>query len=195
VIQGGRNKAEREAAAAKADAAVRADLDAQFNANIERLKHDPLQPIHGAGVALAHDEICYFSGPMSIWTKHTHTYRVGSYGGPSFRVARGVSYRMGAFKSAPVSSTVYEPDDQGTLYITTQRVVFAGQSSTKVIKLKDVVNCEPFVDGIQFDIANKNSIIFKGGHGLPPAMIFLRVQAGAIGAVPPSSIDSASTST
>ena len=195
VIQGGQNKAERESAVAADAAKEQAGRDLEFHANVERLNHDPLQPIHGVELALAHDENCYFSGPMSIWTKHTHTYRVGGYAGPSFRVARGVSFRMGAFKSAPVSTTDYEQDDQGTLYITSQRVVFAGQSSTKVVKLKDVVQCEPFSDGIQFDVANKNSIIFKGGHGLPPAIIFLRVQAGAVGAIPPSNVDSPNSST
>lgn len=180
--RGSKARAAQAATAAREQAALDAANDAKFL----RLKHDALQPVRGVPITLQPDETCYFSGPMTVWTKHTHTYRVGGYAGPSFRVARGVSFRVGAFKSAPVSTTDYEEDDQGTLYITTQRIAFTGQSSTRVIKLKDVVSTEPFSDGIQFDIANKNSILFKGENGLAAAVIFLRVQAGAIGALPAS---------
>jgi hypothetical protein len=175
----------KENAAQRAVAAREQDVrDAAHEAAIEALKHQALQPIAGVAIGLAHDENCYFSGPMTVWTKHSHTVRVGGYGGPSFRVARGVSFRVGGFRSEPITTTGYEEDDQGTLYITSQRIVFDGRSSTKVIKLKDVVKAQPFTDGIQFDIANKNAIIFKGANGLPAAIIFLRVQAGAIGAMP-----------
>jgi len=173
-------KAEKRAAEAR-DQEVR---DAAHEAAIHALEHDALRPIASVAINLSPDEACFFCGPMTVWTKHSHTVRVGGYAGPSFRVARGVSFRVSGFRSEPITTTGYEEDDQGVLYITTQRIVFDGRSSTKVIKLKDIVKAEPFTDGIQFDIANKNAIIFKGEKGLPAAIIFLRVQAGAIGELP-----------
>jgi hypothetical protein len=113
-------------------------------------------------LGLANGETCYFSGPMAVWTKHSHIVRVGGYAGPSFRVARGVSFRAGGFKSMPITTTGYEEDDRGTHCITTQRIVFAGLSTTKVIKLRDVIDSKAFSDGDPIRYRQQEFHYFQG---------------------------------
>lgn len=54
--------------------------------------------------------------------------RTGAYGGPSFRVAKGVYFRVGGVRSE--SHEELRNIDQGTLTLTNKRVVFSGTKRT-----------------------------------------------------------------
>jgi len=72
----------------------------------------------------------------------------GGYAGPSFRVAKGVSFRMGSFASTSESHQEIRNIDSGILTVTSERLVFSGKMKTINVDLKKIVQVDPFTDGI-----------------------------------------------
>ncbi len=107
-----------------------------------------------------------------------HSRRVGAYGGPSIRVARGLYLHTGAFTSQNVSSVTPEVTDQGTIYFTDQRVLFVGAYGTKEYRYEKVANHEIFGDGVRLDIPNRQPVYYltDGMSVLGPA--YERVSQG-----------------
>jgi hypothetical protein len=72
--------------------------------------------------------------------------RTGSYGGPSFRVAKGVYFRVGGFKAQ--SHDEIKNIDQGIITLTNTRLVFSGSKRTINIPLGKIISIEPYSDAI-----------------------------------------------
>ncbi len=72
----------------------------------------------------------------------------GSYGGPSFRVAKGVSIRLGRFGSTSESHQEIRDIDEGTIILTNEKLIFAGGLKTITVALNKVLQIDPFSDGI-----------------------------------------------
>ena len=53
---------------------------------------------------------------------------------------RGVSYRVGAYRGQPITETHAVLADVGTLYVTNQRVIFAGQTEITSVPVKKVAD-------------------------------------------------------
>lgn len=58
---------------------------------------------------------------------------VGGYAGPTIRIAKGISFRLGSGTSRSVSHDEITSIDKGTLTITNKRLIFTG--SMKTLKL------------------------------------------------------------
>jgi len=80
--------------------------------------------------------------PRSVRMSH------GSYGGPSFRVAKGVYFRVGGFGARSESHEEIKIIDEGVLTLTNKRVVFSGEKKTLNIKLNKIISIEPYSDGM-----------------------------------------------
>ena len=74
--------------------------------------------------------------------------RQGNYGGISFRVAKGVYYRTGGFRSRPLEHTVTEHVDSGLLGVTTKHIYFSGSNKKFRIPYSRIVAFDPYSDGI-----------------------------------------------
>jgi len=72
--------------------------------------------------------------------------RSGGYGGPSFRIAKGVSLKVGGFRSE--SHDELRKVDQGTLVLTNKRFIFSGAKRTVATNLGKIVSVEPHADAI-----------------------------------------------
>jgi hypothetical protein len=84
-------------------------------------------------------------------------YRGGS-SGVSFRVMKGVSYRVGASRGKMVQTgTEIVVEDSGTLSVTSQRAVFMGEKSTVEIPYAKLAGLNLFSDGIRFNISNRKT--------------------------------------
>lgn len=99
------------------------------------------------------------------------SYQGGSTG-VSFRIAKGVSYRVGAHRG------VYEPGpeelrtiDRGLVSVTTRRVIFAGPSKTREWAFDKLLNIgeDPAKGVLMMAVSNrqKTSGILVGPKGLP----------------------------
>lgn len=80
--------------------------------------------------------------PRSVRVSH------GSYGGPSFRVAKGLYFHVGSFASTSQSHSEIKNIDTGVLMITNLRFAFSGKMKTVGVELQKIVSIDPFSDGI-----------------------------------------------
>jgi len=72
----------------------------------------------------------------------------GGYAGPSFRITKGVYFRVGGFRSTSQSHDELKNIDGGDLIITNQRIFFAGKQRISNALFKKIVSIEPYSDGI-----------------------------------------------
>ena len=79
----------------------------------------------------------------------------GGYGGPSFRVAKGVSFRLGSVAARSESHEELRDIDKGTLVLTNKRLIFIGSKRTNNIELKKIIAIEAYKDGIGSQRENK----------------------------------------
>ena len=100
-------------------------------------------------VILKPDEELLFAFP-NVTLKEPRAVRKssGGYAGPSFRIAKGVSFRMGRFGSTSESHQEIRDIDRGILTITGERFVFSGNMKTINIDLRKIVQVDPFTDGL-----------------------------------------------
>jgi hypothetical protein len=71
------------------------------------------------------------------------------YGGPTIRLAKGLSFRLGAGVSQSESQDELRCIDQGTLVLTTKRLAFMGSLRTTNVSLNDIIGTKAYSDGIQ----------------------------------------------
>jgi hypothetical protein len=87
--------------------------------------------------------------------------------GVSIRIARGVYYRVGAFKGHPVHEQHQVLADAGILGLTNKHLYFSGATEHFRVPYDKVVEFQPFSDGlgIQRDAATAKPQLFETGDG------------------------------
>jgi hypothetical protein len=103
----------------------------------------------------------------TYYEQRVRTHYEGGYQGVSFRVAKGVYYRVGGFKGHPVSTTTMVNLGQGTLGITDKHIYFAGPSKSFRVKYDKIVSFNAYSDGIgiQRDAQTAKPQVFITGDG------------------------------
>lgn len=99
-------------------------------------------------------------------------FRGGSRG-VSIPIVKGVRFRTGSFRGkSVVVGTQLQVADQGALYMTSQRVVFAGQRKTVELPYAKLANLNVFTDGVSFNMTNRQTVpLFKVPSGQVVAAI------------------------
>ena len=104
-------------------------------------------------------ETCHNSRPANLVTfKNKVVGYAGGNAGISLRIAKGVTYRVGSSKGAPIRRNV-EESFPGTLSITNQRIIFVapkGGFDKKIAALSSMTPCE---DGIVFQFSTQSYIL------------------------------------
>ena len=79
------------------------------------------------GLVLRPGEHCFavYGRAQHVAQAHRHTRFVNSRG-VSFRIPKGIRYRIGSYDWTPVRAEYEKVQDRGSLYVTTHRVVFIG---------------------------------------------------------------------
>jgi hypothetical protein len=91
----------------------------------------------------------------------------GGYGGMSFRVAKGVSFRTGQVrgKSVVVGSEMHV-DDTGILTVSSLRVTFLGDRKTVDIPFTKLVGLNVFSDGVTLQSSSRqNAVLVRLNEG------------------------------
>jgi hypothetical protein len=80
---------------------------------------------------------------------------------------KGVYYRVGAFKGAPVHSTERVLVDNGAVIVTNKHIYFAGPAKSLRVAYAKIVSFLPFEDGVGIvrDAQTAKPQIFKVGDG------------------------------
>tara|TARA_S200000501_G_C20842658_1_gene752326 strand:- start:797 stop:1462 length:666 start_codon:yes stop_codon:yes gene_type:complete len=81
--------------------------------------------------------------------------------GLSIRLARGIWYRTGESKNLPQSNINIV--DTGDFFITTKKIVFAGDRELLSYDIKKIVTYQAFLDGFSFGVKNNKKIRYLLG--------------------------------
>ena len=82
----------------------------------------------------------------------------GLYGGPSFRIARGINYKIGAVSTRSESHEEIKVIDEGTLTLTNKRLIFMGSKRNVNINLNKILAINDYKDGISINRENKQKM-------------------------------------
>jgi hypothetical protein len=103
----------------------------------------------------------------SYYEDRTRREYVGRSQGVSVRIAKGVYYRVGAFKGNPIDTTHRVHVGDGFMGVTTKHLYFVGGAKSLRIRHDKIVSLIPFDDGIGIhrDAATAKPQIFVTGDG------------------------------
>ena len=89
---------------------------------------------------LAKNEVCHFMGDACFCKikQQTVGYENGSRG-VSFRVMKGISFRVGNYRGHYINEEITEKTN-GTIYLTNTKIVFSAIKNSCVIKFNDIMN-------------------------------------------------------
>jgi hypothetical protein len=100
---------------------------------------------------------------IALWEPRSVRTTTGGYGGPSFRVAKGVYFRVGAFGARSQSHDELKELDQGCLTLTNRRLTYTGAKRTSEINLNKIISIEPYSDGIAVEVSNRSKVQYFVG--------------------------------
>ena len=101
-------------------------------------------------------EQLYLSADARLMKEAVDREYRGGYSGVSFRVAKGVRVSSGGMRGkSVVTGSHIEVADEGSLFVTSTRVVFVGNRSTMEIPYAKLVSMEGFSDGVRFSMSNR----------------------------------------
>ncbi len=86
-----------------------------------------------------------------------------AYGGPTVRVAKGVSFRLGGASARSESHEEIRVIDRGSLILTNKRLIFIGSKRTNNIDISKIMAIEAYKDGIELQRENKQKTEYFTG--------------------------------
>lgn len=142
-----------------ADEATTAALD--YFRLIWRLEQGEL-PVVETHLHLRRGEVCHAAWPVTHleFRKVTRSVR---YGGPVARVRLmpGVYYRIGEVSVERVADDVLQPLDDGTLFLTSQRLIFNGSKKNVSLPCPKILNFVVHADGLQIEKDTGRDLFFR----------------------------------
>lgn len=110
-----------------------------------------------ANLIIQKNEKVYWTEPAVLAEEKVLRRRFeGGSQGVSFRIMKGVSYRVGGFRGHSVSETGIVAVSTGELIITSKRIVFRGDKKSFAVKLDKILETQLFTNGLQFSENNRS---------------------------------------
>lgn len=115
----------------------------------------------------ANEVIIWVFNSVTSYQEVTKTINVGASEGLSVRIARGIYYRVGAFRGEPITTTNLKPLYYGNLIITNKNVYFYSTQKSVKYPYDKILAYVPFEDaiGIQQTRANSKTVYYEGIDG------------------------------
>jgi len=133
-----------------ADEAIKKEtgkIDLAYFKLLHNVENGNLPEIASKELPLQKNEIChYITKATKLENKVVTVGHTGGSRGVSLRVMKGVSYRVGNFRSEPIKKEVTFRFP-GTLTITSKRIIFTAVKKGFSIPIGKLTNFEPFADG------------------------------------------------
>jgi hypothetical protein len=115
-----------------------------------------LTPLSNPPIILKKKEVAYLVlGNISFHEPRAVRKTYGGYAGPTIRVTKGVSFRVGSVAARSESHEELRKIDQGTLVLTNKRLIFTGSKRTINIDLRKIIAIEAYKDGVASQRENK----------------------------------------
>jgi hypothetical protein len=110
---------------------------------------NPRVSVEDLTINLLKDEVVlWLFNNSELYEFKSHTTYVGGSQGISLRIARGVYYRVSAFKGQSLQTEDLERQDSGSFIVTNQNVYFSGPRKSQRVHLKKIVSVQGYSDGI-----------------------------------------------
>jgi hypothetical protein len=124
-----------------------------------------LPRIQVENVVLQRGEIPHWSEAATLQELKVVNRRYeGASHGMSFRLTKRVSYRIGASKGYLLSDKQILPVSDGVLIITNKRIIFHGDAKSFALRLPQILNIEPYGDGLKLDESSGRTRMVKYHH-------------------------------
>jgi hypothetical protein len=130
-----------------------------------QIENGPM-PWYDVSIKLQKSERCHCASAADWYEMRTKTIRA-NYSGVTYRIriAKGLYYRVGSVKVAPVKREELTLIDSGRIYFTNKRIIFDGEKGNKTIRLSALLGIEPYADAIGLEkTSGKNPVIQLGGN-------------------------------
>lgn len=113
------------------------------------------------------EQIIWLFADVDYYEQKTKRQYQGGSRGVSVRIAKGVYYRVGAFKGESINITETVHTDTGLMAITNKHIYFSGSQKSFRVNFNKIVSFQPYDDGIgiQKDGVTAKPQIFKTGDG------------------------------
>ena len=123
-----------------------------------RLKDGRLPVADSPRLMARRGEVVHLEVPATLLKEVVDREYRGGYRGVSFRIAKGVSYRVGGVRGrSVVTGSHLEPADHGVLSISSSRAVFLGNARSMEFPYAKLLNLEVFTDGIRLHSSNRQA--------------------------------------
>lgn len=148
---------------------------------MSRIKNGDIPPITVVNLVLQKGEIGYWSEPSTLVEEKVINRRYeGGSSGVSFRVMKGVSYRVGSYRGRTITDMGKVVVDDGDLIITSKRLIFRGRNKSFGILLGKLLDIHFFKDGLQVTEANKSKPRMFGFRGSENTEIMTAIMTQSI---------------
>jgi hypothetical protein len=106
-------------------------------------------PIINTSISLQKGEICYFQRQCQ-WLENKTVTKSIAYSGVtgSFKIAKGVRYRVGNIKLQRITTESLVIIDRGTVFVTNKRIIFMGVKNNSNIKYSAILSIVPYSDAV-----------------------------------------------
>ncbi len=128
---------------------------------IAEIQNGNLPVAQAPNVVLQREETAHWVEPGEILEERviSRRYKGGSHG-LSFRICKGVSYRVGSHRGHIVAKRAVVPISTGELVLTSKRAIFRGNAKSFNIRLDKILHVEFYRDGIQItDSGGKPKVV------------------------------------
>lgn len=134
-------------------------IDQQSDAGL--LSSDqPLPIVYEPRIMLTSNEVCHYSGSATIAKdRSVVTGYSGGSSGVSIRICKGMSYRVGNRRGAPVRETVTEKT-AGILCITNKRIIFIASKDGFDKKISNMTAIVPYKNAVDFQFTSQTITIY-----------------------------------
>ncbi len=144
---------------------------------LNEIQKGNLPIVPATNLVMQKGEAAYWAEPAILVEEKVvrRRYEGGSQG-VSFRIMKGVSYRIGAHRGHIVSETGFVPVSDGELIITSKRIIFRGDGKAFAINLNKILDIQILTNGLQISENNKSKlrmVKFKeeGNHDIVGAVL------------------------
>lgn len=121
-----------------------------------QLEHGPLPVFRVPGIVLRKDETPHWAEPGELLEERVINRRYeGGSSGFSFRIAKGVSYRIGGHRGRIITETGIVPVSRGELVLTNRRIVFKGDRKSFATEWAKVIDITLYRDGLKVSVASR----------------------------------------
>lgn len=121
--------------------------------DLSQIKRGNLPRINGSGVVARKGEWFHWSCLSTLLEEHvTGRKYLGASQGVSIHVARGVTFHTGGQRGHAVNETGLVVVAHGELFITSQRLIFAGDLKSFDLKFEKIVNLQIFSNGLNVGV-------------------------------------------